>query len=97
MSNTAGFYAMQTTAPSSSTDLMPYMATLKTEGPVTTIPLPHVVHSIHAGWLQTKAKPSPTLPLEIKEDKAAYSELHIPAPPTSPRGRSSNNQSTQLF
>ena len=85
LSDTAVFYAMQTTTPSSHKDLIPYVAALKTEGPVTTIPLPHVVHSIHAGWLQTKAKSSPTLPLEIKVDKSAYSELGIPVPATSLR------------
>ena len=79
LSDTAMFYAMQTTAPSTQADLVPYVAALKSEGPVTTIPLPHVVHSIHAGWMQSKAQASPTLPLEIKIDRAAYADLKLPA------------------
>ena len=73
--DTARFLAMQTTAPSSYTDLLSYAAVLKAEGPVTTIPLPHVVHSIHEGWVRTKAQASPTLPLEVKLDRAAYTPL----------------------
>ena len=97
------FYAMQTTAPSTKADLIPYVAALRSEGPVTTIPLPHVVHSIHTGWMQSKAQPSPTLPLEIKIDKAAYADLQLPVPTTSLRNsriksqRSCADTGAQLF
>ena len=56
---------MQTSAPSTYHHLVPYISALGTAGPVTTIPLPHVVHSIHTGWMRKQAKPSPTLPLDI--------------------------------
>ena len=43
----AAFYAMQTEPPVKYNQLYPYIAALKQEGPVTTIPLPHLVHSRH--------------------------------------------------
>ena len=87
LSDTATFYAMQTSAPSTYQHLIPYISALQISGPVTTVPLPHVVHSIHAGWVRKQAKPSPTLPLDICVDRAAYSELRLPAPTTSLRAR----------
>ena len=83
---------MQTTAPSNQADLIEYVAALRSEGPVTTIPLPHVVHSIHAGWMQSKAQSSPTLPLQIKIDRAAYTDLKLPAPTTSLRSNRIKSQ-----
>ena len=84
-SSTAQFYAMQTTAPSNCADLTLYLAALKAEDPVFTIPLPHVVHTIHSGWLQSRPMPSPTLPLQIKLDRAAYMDLQLPVPTSSLR------------
>ena len=92
LSDSARFYAMQTSAPSTYQHLVPYISALGTAGPVTTIPLPHVVHSIHDGWRRKQAKPSPTLPLDICVDRAAYSELRIPAPTTSLRSRKLRSQ-----
>ena len=31
--------------------LQPIIANLAMQGPVTTVPLPHLVHTKHAGWL----------------------------------------------
>ena len=92
LSDSARFYAMQASAPSTYHHLVPYISALGTAGPVTTIPLPHVVHSIHTGWMRKQAKPSPTLPLDICVDRAAYSELCIPAPTTSLRSRKLRSQ-----
>ena len=74
------FYAMQSVPPSRHDHLHPYIAALCQEGPVTTIPLPHLVHSQHKGWATQAALPSPTIPLEIKIDRAAYSSLRLPVP-----------------
>ena len=86
----ASFYAIQSEVPTNHTQLTSYAASLRADGPVTTIPLPHMVHSIHAGWLQTQAQPSPTHPLEIKIDRAAYSTFLSPSP-LSDLGESSLN------
>lgn len=85
VSNT--FYALQTTLPTNHTQLRSYAAALKMDGPVTTIPLPHFVHDVHEGWRKTQAKPSPTHPMEIEIDRAAYSDLNISLPHPSLRFR----------
>ena len=79
----AGFYSMQIDPPTKSEHLQPYLAALSADGPVTTIPLPHLVHTVHAGWLARAAQPSPTLPLTVSLDRAAYSTLSLPMPKTS--------------
>ena len=84
-SSSAEFYAMQTKAPSNHADLALYLAALKAEGPVFTIPLPHVVHTIQSGWLQSRPMSSPTLPLQIRLDRAAYIDLQLPVPTSSLR------------
>merc|ERR1719154_924806 len=73
----AAFYAMQVSPPTCHEDLITYAAALRQDGPVTTIPLPHMVHSIHEGWLKAQAQPSPTHPLAIKVDREAYSTLNL--------------------
>ena len=59
------FYSMQQTAPTRHTELTQYIAALQQTGPVTTVPLPHIVHDIHAGWIQRLSLQSPTIPMEI--------------------------------
>ena len=81
--SSAAFYAMQTDLPTKSEHLQPYLAALSADGPVTTIPLPHFVHTVHAGWLARAAQPSPTLPLTVLLDRGAYSTLSLPMPTTS--------------
>ena len=49
--------------------LQPYVAAISADGPVTTIPLPHIVHTAHAGWVTQAAQPSPTLLLELKNSE----------------------------
>ena len=78
----AAFYAMQTEVPSRYTQLQPFIAILQQAGPVTTVPLPHLVHSQHAGWLKQAAMPSPTVPVNIKVDRSAYADLRLPVPRT---------------
>ena len=68
----SGFYACLSQPPSNHKQLKSYAAALKADGPVTTIPLPHFVHSIHEGWRKAQAQPSPIHPMEIKVDRAAY-------------------------
>ena len=80
--SSAAFYAMQTDPPTKSEHLQPYLAALSADGPVTTIPLPHFVHTVHAGWLARAAQPSPTLPLTVSLDKGAYSTVSLPMPTT---------------
>ena len=86
------FYAMVTDVPTHHTHLQAYTAALGTEGPVTTIPLPHMVHSVHQGWLRQGAQPSPTLLLNIKLDREAYCILRIPVPRSSLRARHIKSQ-----
>ena len=88
----AGFYAMQTVAPTSSEQLSPYIAALRADGPVTTVPLPHLVHTVHAGWLVQAAQPSPNLLLDVKIDRSAYGSLCLPVPRTSLRPTRSKQQ-----
>ena len=70
----AYFYAMSA-PPTQASQLSSYAATLANLGPVTTLPLPHFVHSVHAGWQKQRPQSSPTHPMTIKIDKSC---LHIP-------------------
>ena len=63
---------MQMVVPKEFTHLKPFIASISQHGPVTTVPLPHLVHSVHAGWQQQAAIPSSTVPVDIKVDRAAY-------------------------
>ena len=88
----AGFYALQTVPPTKSEHLQPYVAALSADGPVTTIPLPHIVHTAHAGWVTQAAQPSPTLLLSVKVDRADYSSLRLPLPRSSLKAARSKQQ-----
>ena len=90
--SSASFYAMLSEVPTGHTQLISYAAALKADGPVTTIPLPHMVHSIHTGWFNQPAQRSPTHPLSIKIDRAAYSTLNIPVPKSSLKPRQIKTQ-----
>ena len=78
--SSAGFYAMTSSPPTTYVHLQPVIASLGQSGPVTTVPLPHIVHSQHRGWLRQPAQPSPTVPMDIKIDRAAYGYLQLPVP-----------------
>ena len=86
------FYAMVTEVPTDHTHLYAYAAALSADGPVTTIPLPHMVHSVHHGWLRQDAQSSPTLLLTIKLDREAYSNLRIRVPRSSLQARHIKSQ-----
>ena len=79
----SGLYACLSQPPNNQS----YAAALKADGPVTTIPLPHFVHSIHEGLKKIQAQPSPIHPMEVKVDRAAYADLNIPGPCSSLRSR----------
>ena len=72
------FYAMVSSTPN--TYGQPLIASLGQTGPVKTVPIPHIVHTQHKGWLQQPARPSPTVPMDIKIDRAAYVDLELPVP-----------------
>ena len=76
----AAFYAMQTVSPTRYEHLNPFIAVLKQQGPVTTVPLPHLVHSQCDGWKSQSALPSPTVCLDITIDKKANVSLNLPIP-----------------
>ena len=81
------FYAMVSEVPTNHSQLYSYAAALSSDGPVTTIPLPHMVHSVHHGWVRQDAQSSPTLLLHIKLDREAYSSLRLPVPRSCLRAR----------
>ena len=79
-------------SPTRSDHLRPFVAALSAEGPVTSVPLPHVVHTVHAGWLVRAAQPSPNLLLSIQVERSAYSSLCLPVPRTSLKATRSKQQ-----
>ena len=66
--------------PSRAEDLLPTVGAMRNEGPVTYVPLPHHVHDKISGWLQTKPRDSPSLPVSFSIDHQAYSELGLAFP-----------------
>ena len=48
--SSAEFYTMQATVPTKFEQLRPLIAALQQHGPVTSVPLPHLVHSKSTGW-----------------------------------------------
>lgn len=49
-------------------------------GSIRTVKLPHVLHTIHDGWLQSPPKKSPMLSLDIKLHQKSYKELGLDVP-----------------
>ena len=92
--SSAEFYAMQVAVPTKFEQLRPLIAALQQYGPVTSVPLPHLVHSQSTGWRTQPAMPSPTVGLDIALDKKAYSNLHLPVPRTSLKPTKANNVSS---
>ena len=74
--------SLTTTPPTSHAHLAPLIANLRqsTAGPITTIPLPHQIHSIADGWKKHKPASAPVLPVSVSLDKAAYGSLSLPPP-----------------
>ena len=67
--------------PSKPSDIPPILAYIRTsEGPVTTLPLPHHVHDTVSGWHASRPKDSPTIMATFSVDKQSYAELGLNQP-----------------
>ena len=68
--------------PTSVEDLSPVICSMRNgdHGPVTSLPLPHYIHDLISGWIQTKPDTSPTLSVQFTVDRKAYAELSLPMP-----------------
>ena len=49
-------------------------------GQVRTVPLPHMLHDVHTGWIQSRPACSPSLPLTIKLHTPSYRSLGLDLP-----------------
>merc|ERR1719431_109333 len=83
----AGFMSIETSPvrddffPTSPSDLSIIISHMRsTDGPVTTLPLPHHVHYKVRGWHQTRPRTSPTIPAQFSLDKQSYAELGLNLP-----------------
>ena len=47
---------------------------------ISTIPLPHAIHSAAHGWTLSKPRASPTHPVQLKVHKASYQDLQLALP-----------------
>ena len=79
---TGQFFAMlaETPIPTKAQDLTFLVQSVRQTGPATTLPLPHHVHTAHAGWLRRAPTHSPTHRVDISVDKAAYASLKLSLP-----------------
>ena len=82
--------------PTSPKSLQPHVAQLRqiTAGSVTTVPLPHHVHSAAAGWQSFKPGAAPTMFLQVTIDRPAYGSLAL-APPRLKQRRNPGRVSSQ--
>ena len=73
--------------------LLSYMQT--SDGPLTTLPLPHHVHTEVSGWYASRPKDSPTIIATFSVDKKSYADLRLNPPryfqAAHNPGRSKNN------
>ena len=77
----AGLGADHSQLPATPSDLPPVLAYMRTSnGPVTTLPLPHHVHDIVSGWLPSRPKSSPTILAQFSVDRPSYAELGLNLP-----------------
>ena len=78
------------------TQLASLVASLsRAEGhPTNTVTLPHSVHSVIDGWLQTRPNSNPTHLVELMVDKSSYMELGLALPRHSLRNKPSRRTST---
>ena len=88
-----GFLTVQDTTPSLDPEhppnldnLHPLVQSLRAQSnsPVTTVPLPHMVHEEHAGWLQRRPRPSPRVFVNLSVHLPSYAALSL-APPSPAR------------
>ena len=47
---------------------------------ISTIPLPHSIHSAYRGWTKSRPKSSPTHPVQLRVHKASYKDLNLSLP-----------------
>ena len=67
--------------PAQPTDIPPILAYMRTSnGPVTTLPLPHHVHNTVSGWHSTRPKNSPSIRAHFSLDKPSYAKLGLNLP-----------------
>ena len=86
-----GFLAsIAATPPTSHSSLAPILAHLRqtTTAPVTTVPLPHHIHTVADGWKRTSPSSAPTWPVSVTLDRAAYGSLSLPPPRLMRRSKS---------
>ena len=76
----ANLYSSQPSLPTTAADLAPIVAEMRSEGPVTYVPLPHHVHDKIRGWIQSPAADKPTLPVTFSLDRQAFSSLGLSLP-----------------
>ena len=62
---------------------------------VRTVPLPHMLHDLHHGWVKSRPLRNPDLSLTIKLHLSSYRQLGL-APPTFSRRRSNPSRSTTI-
>ena len=71
----AGLFSLESfnQLPSSPSDVPSILNYIRTsEGPVTTLPLPHHAHDAVAGWHVTRPRDSPTIMATFSVDKKSY-------------------------
>ena len=83
----AGFYSLEAgpqsapMLPSKPSDIFPLLTYIRTsEGPVTTLPLPHHTHDVVSGWHASRPRDSPTIMATFSVDKKSYAELGLNQP-----------------
>ena len=89
------FFALEAMDPVTDlSQLKQLVSTFKASGdPVTAVVLPHSIHSVTDGWLQSRPQSSPTHSVTLTVDKSSYIQLglNLPRPElanrTSPRVR----------
>ena len=97
------FFAVKANAPHKPISTIPQLAAAvatltKQEGrALTTVQLPHSVHSVHSvadGWLRSRPENSPTHEVELSVDKSSYSDLGLSLPNIGLRNRPSKRVDT---
>ena len=83
--------------PSSPTTAATFLSTLRqaTTSPITTLPLPHHVHTVADSWKKCSPTKAPNLPVNVILDRAAYGSLALPPPKLQQRSRSGRTNSQQ--
>ena len=77
-----GYLGALSTTPTKHSEIAPILAHIRraSSAPVTTLPLPHHVHSVAQGWQQSNPSSAPALSVSVALDRAAYGSLSLPPP-----------------